>query len=141
MSERVVFVPGLPAPQGSKRLVNGRMIESSKRLPQWRNAVTATIAEADWEPILHGPVTLRLRFVFPRPKYHFRTGKFAAVLRDAAPLWHDRTPDASKVQRAVEDALVDAGVIRDDCQIASWAGSKQYGPKPGVWIELEEIDA
>ena len=39
----------------------------------------------------------------------------------------------------MEDALVDAGVLRDDCQIAVWSGAKEYGTAPGVRITLEPI--
>lgn len=39
------FVAGVPAPQGSKVLMRGRMIESSKKLKPWREAVRQAAAE------------------------------------------------------------------------------------------------
>ena len=37
-----VFIPGVPAPQGSKRHVGGgRLVESSKKVKPWRRAVNA----------------------------------------------------------------------------------------------------
>lgn len=140
--KRTCFVPGLPIAQGSKRHVgNGVMIESAKGLKPWRAAVVSIVRASLWhtDPILAGPVQLALVFVFPRPQYHYGTGKNAGQLKDRAPHWHDKKPDASKIQRAVEDALVDAGVLRDDCQIAVWSGAKEYGTAPGVRISLEPI--
>jgi Holliday junction resolvase RusA-like endonuclease len=83
---------------------------------------------------------MRLGFVFPRLQTHYRTGRYAGQVKANAPLWHISYPDASKIQRAVEDAVVTAGWIPDDRYIAHWVGTKQYGPIPGVLITLEVID-
>ena len=55
MSELVVVVYGVPAPQGSKRHVgHGILVESSKKLRPWRDAVRWTTAdktrEQAWTP-------------------------------------------------------------------------------------------
>lgn len=143
---REIFVPGVPAAQGSKRFVGrgggkGVMVESSKALKPWRATIVGLLHDAGWhhDPLLVGPVRLVLVFKFPRPQYHYGTGRNAGLLRAAAPFWHDKKPDASKLQRAVEDALTDAGVIRDDCQIAQWSGAKEYATAPGVLIRVEPI--
>lgn len=145
---RTVFVPGLPASQGSKKAVlhktSGRvvMMESSKLRP-WRDSVMAAVRAEGWhhEPLIVGPVQLQLLFVLPRPKHHYRTGRFAHELKSNAPHWHSGVPDASKLQRAVEDALVQAGALRDDAQISVWSGAKEYGSTPGVRITLLPIDS
>ena len=68
MSELRVFVPGHPAPQGSKRHVGrGILIESSKAVGPWRERV-ALAAHSNAERLLAGPVVLTLEFVMPRPK-------------------------------------------------------------------------
>ena len=83
-----ITVLGLPAPQGSKRHVgDGIMVESSKRVRPWRSDVKAAAERAigtDWTPI-KGPVSLTATFFFLRPRSHYRTGRFADVLRDDAP--------------------------------------------------------
>lgn len=107
-----VFVPGRPAPQGSKRHVgNGIMIESSKALPAWREAVRWTTAQA-WnrQPPITGAVLLTLEFVLPRP-----LSTPPAI----------KKPDASKLIRAVEDALTDAGVWRDDSLVVDLRARKR----------------
>ena len=144
MTERVLFVPGVPAPQGSKRHVgNGVMVESSKRLRPWRGTVTGAIVDAGWQhdPILAGPVRVTLTFAMPRPKHHYGTGRNAGVLRAAAPVWHEGRGDADKLARAVLDALTDSGAIRDDGQVAWLTVSKVYAQQPGVSILLGRIGA
>lgn len=140
MSPLQLFVPGIPAAQGSKRHVGrGVMIESSKRLRPWRATVTAAIVEAGWhhDPVLAGPVAVSLMFYFPRPRAHYGTGRNANRLKDSAPLWHDKRPDVDKLARAVLDAITESGTLRDDCQVVALSARKRYGP-PGVAITLGE---
>ena len=62
-------VEGEPAPKGSKRHVgNGRMIESSKKLPAWMRAVTQEAAKNRPSSPIDGPTTVLMDFYLPRPK-------------------------------------------------------------------------
>lgn len=141
------FVPGIPAPQGSKKHVgNGLMIESSKALGPWRAKVALEARGRVKQPI-SGPIRLDLRFVMPRPKSHYGTGRNADQLKHAAPRYHTQKPDLDKLVRAIGDALT--GVIyRDDSQIVageyvkSWADGENalYGVCITV-IPLEEVAA
>jgi crossover junction endodeoxyribonuclease RusA len=122
-------VVGNPAPQGSKKHVgNGVMVESSRAVTPWRQdvaaAATKAAEDAGWTPPRIVGVTVV--FWFRRPKHHYRTGRNAHLLRDGAPMWHTTKPDNDKLQRSTFDALVTAGVIRDDSHIASVAASKRY---------------
>ena len=119
-------VPGLPATQGSKRFLGkGRVVDSCRRLPEWRSAVAYTAKQAYSGDPLSGAVTLCIAFVLPRPKSHYRTGKNAHLLRDAAPVHHVTTPDLTKMTRAVEDAL--KGIVwRDDSQVVEQETTKGY---------------
>lgn len=138
MSVIEFFVPGTPRPQGSKRHVGGgRMIESSKYLKAWRNTVTLyAIAHRPIEPI-SGAVDLALTFHMPRPASHYGTGRNATRLRASAPDHHTSKPDASKLLRAVEDALTDAHIWVDDSQVTSCGVVKQYATgEPGVSIVI-----
>ncbi len=135
-----IWVPGLPAPQGSKRHVGrGVMVESSKHVKPWREAVKWAAREAadasSWE-MADGPVVLSVVFLFIRPKSHYGTGKNSGVLKKDAPIYITRKPDLSKLIRSTEDALVDAGVIRDDSLIVEIAAFKRYGKNQGaqIWI-------
>lgn len=124
-----VTVYGTPAPQGSKRHVGGgRLVESSKYVAPWREAVkAASILELpdEWVP-LDGELHLWVMFYLKRPASHFRTGKNAHLLKDGVPQRPTGAPDLSKLVRSTEDALTDAGVIHDDARITDLDAGKRY---------------
>lgn len=134
------FVPGIPAPQGSKRHVGrGILVESSKQLHPWRLDVTsmALDAHSGRPPLERAEVALV--FVFPRPKSHYRTGRHAHELRPDAPAAHTVKPDIDKLSRAVLDALTAAQAIRDDSRVCELTASKRYGDQPGVHVHVAAI--
>lgn len=143
-------VKGAPAPQGSKRTITNRftgrasLVESSKKVKPWREAVRSTAVEAwgDRRP-LDEPVRVGMVFTFARPKSHYRTGRNAHMLRDGAPKYPASPPDASKLARSTEDALTDAGVWRDDARVVRlgvekvWAGEHPDAlDSPGAVIRI-----
>lgn len=134
------FVSGVPMPQGSKNAYRRGnkvvLVESSKGLPGWRTAVREGAAVL---PRLVGEVHVELIFAMPRPKSHYRTGRFAHLLKPSAPLFHSVKPDVDKLERAVFDALTQAGVVEDDCRIVSSCSQKVYSLSPGVLIEVMEV--
>jgi Holliday junction resolvase RusA-like endonuclease len=157
-------VHGQPAPQGSKRAfaVRGKggvptgrvaVIESSHdRVKSWRQAVVdaALAATAGRELPLDGPLKLGVVFALPRPKGHYGTGRNSSKLRDSAPVYPAGTPDLSKLLRATEDALTDAGIWRDDAQVVGYVKLEKiyagaYGPTilpvPGASIVVQPIPA
>ena len=113
-------VYGVPRPQGSKRHVgNGRMVESSQHVAEWRDlvALTASVEQAG-RPLIEGPVIVDIIFGFGLPK---RPGK----RRSQDP--HAQRPDLDKLVRAVLDALT--GVMyTDDSQVVELSARK-------VWVE------
>lgn len=118
------FIPGRPAPQGSKRHVGGgRMIEASKYVKPWREQVSA--ATAGWEP-LDGPVEVHLQFVLPRPASERKT--FTRP--------HTRRPDVDKLARAVLDGIT-GHCFADDSQVTCLVARKrtaQPEEAPGVHL-------
>jgi crossover junction endodeoxyribonuclease RusA len=130
------FVPGRPAPQGSKRSVGrGRFIEASKYLPAWRNAVTEyaiyAATEYGWETI-SGPVTLEVVFYLERPA----TIKVNKRPHPVVP------PDIDKLVRSVGDALSDAGVWGDDSQVVKLVAFKRYADthEQGAFISVSTLE-
>ena len=123
-----------PAPQGSKRhLGNGVMIESCRNVKPWRALVT-NAAIATGLPIIRGPVSLSVVFLFLRPRGHFG----AKGLRPSAPRHHCVKPDGSKLLRSTEDALTGA-ILEDDARIVSCSWEKRYcvgAEKPGALITI-----
>jgi len=120
-----IRVHGIPAPQGSKRHVgNGRMIEMSRAVGPWREAIraeTQRVMEAGAEQVT-GAAYVKLLFRMPRPKGHY--GKRG--LLPSAPLSPAGAPDLDKLIRAALDAITAGGAIRDDAQIVAIAASKHY---------------
>ena len=130
-----------PKPQGSKNIYNGIPVEACKLLPQWRALVTRTACELH-QDVFHGPIALSLVFLFERPKSHYNRAQNPTLLADA-PSHHTCRPDLSKLTRAVEDALVDAGLLRDDSIICVSSQAKRYvrnNENPGCIISLSSAN-
>lgn len=130
MTTQQIWVPGIPAPQGSKRHVGrGILIESSKRVGPWRAVVALTVGEHTTH-VLDGPVRLDLRFVMPRPK--------ATPKRSTPPAV--KKPDLDKLVRAVLDAITGV-TYRDDSQVVALSASKrlaELGETPGLELHILE---
>lgn len=126
------FVPGEPAPQGSKRHVgNGRMVESSKKVPAWRSAVSL-IAHATHKRFT-GPVEVTCEFVMPRPKRLGATKQEPMTQR----------PDVDKLLRSTLDGLTNSGIIPDDSHVVQVQGTKRratsFKEPTGAFITIKEI--
>lgn len=139
-----------PAPQGSKRHVgNGRMIEQSKKVAPWREAVkTAAISwvqdryrggktyDDDVTFPLTGPVGVLVVFTLHKPLSAPKTRR----------TWPARRPDLDKLVRSTFDALGAAGVWRDDGQVVELHAHKRYPGEgidalatPGAVIYIAEV--
>jgi Holliday junction resolvase RusA-like endonuclease len=136
------YVPGLPISQGSKRHVGGgRMIESSRKLAPWRALVSRVAAEAmEGKQLLDEPLWMAATFAFWRPKAHYRTGKYADMLKPSAPSAPMSYPDIEKLVRAINDAI-EGIVFRNDSQIARLFAEKTYREQLGAWVSIGPFDA
>lgn len=137
-------VAGIPAPQGSTRVVptarGPRITTDNPNLYAWRGHVTREAARvaagAEWTAGPRDAYGVRMAFAFPRPR--------------SAPRWRLRPtvrPDLDKLERAVLDALVAAAVVTDDAQVTDLSSLKRYagGPQldaldhPGVHVRIVRI--
>lgn len=146
MDEIIFFVEGVPAPQGSKTHVGGgRLIESSRQVGPWRDAIHAEAVTAmAGRPPIHGPVSVTLCFIMPRPKSHYGTGSRAGLVKRGMPDYCPKRPDLDKLIRAAGDALT--GVCYDDdSQIVNLAGAKYYvypnsrRDRAGVEVRVRDV--
>ena len=111
-----LWIDGEPAPQGSKNgfVKNGRvvLVESSKKVKPWREAVART-TQAQVPCPLQNAVEVALVFHLPRPKTVTR--KWPAV-----------KPDLDKLVRSTFDGLTTGGLYTDDALVIALSASKQY---------------
>jgi crossover junction endodeoxyribonuclease RusA len=145
MSKSITFqVRGMnPAPQGSKEYVgknkNGTaiLIETCKRLKEWRDFVTSVAIDLD-VPMIESAVSMSVVFMFQRPKSHFNK----KGLKSNAPRHMTVRPDRDKLLRAIGDSLT--GVLyKDDSYIVDGNTSKRYcigDELPGALITLIPLE-
>jgi Holliday junction resolvase RusA-like endonuclease len=133
-------VYGTPAPQGSKRHVgNGQMVESSKAVKPWREAVKHAALDARGEtPPLDGAVGVTVIFTIPKPT--------SAPKRRQT--WPAKRPDIDKLLRSTFDALGEAGVWLDDAQVIAVSASKAFPGEafgaldvPGARLHIYRVEA
>lgn len=85
-----------------------------------------------------GAVRLSLCFEFKRPKSHYRTGRFAHLLKESAPEEHLQKPDLDNLEKLIMDCLKRVQFYRDDSQVNKKKERKVWTENtPGVWIEVE----
>lgn len=160
------FVPGVPAPGGSKSafvptgkdgqpfrrpggsIMVNVMDAGGQKNKIWRKVVAWT-GKAEWrrQPLLTGPLKVHMEFYMPRPKAHYGSGRNATVLRPDAPEFHTYAPDSLKLSRSTEDALT--GIIwHDDSQTVSLTTEKHWHTanrgkgvdgQSGCWIDIYEV--
>jgi len=125
----------VPAPQGSKKFVGNdrfgrpRMVESSKRLKPWRDAVTeavelAMLASGD-DSKFDSPVEVKAVFYVPRPK---------SVTRQ----WPSVPADLDKYCRSLLDGMLPVWV--DDALVCRLSAEKRYAKgEPGVAVTVTKL--
>ena len=119
-------VNGIPIPQGSMKVINGRVLHSQgSALAGWRSLI-------GWEARLAGasphslPTKITITFTMPRPK----------TVKRALP---SVAPDLDKLIRAVLDGLTGVA-YEDDGQVVQIHAQKLYGASVGAEIRLETLE-
>jgi crossover junction endodeoxyribonuclease RusA len=137
-------VLGVPAPQGSKSAMmiggHARVIEGTSdigraKFRSWRHGVKT--AATDW-------LALNPQAPLNEPLYLHITFRLSLPASDAYRSRHWVKPDLSKLLRSTEDALVDAGLIRDDSLVCEAHINKRYchgGDSPGATIRVVPLGA
>jgi Holliday junction resolvase RusA-like endonuclease len=139
------FVPGKPQPAGSKKgfaikrggQYTGRVavVDDNDKSRDWKAQVAWTARQARGTP-MEGPIELTLQFFMQRPKGHYNA---KGLLKPSAPRYPTTKPDATKLLRAVEDAMT--GIVwRDDAQIVIQHVSKKYAEPIGVQIDVSPLE-
>lgn len=142
MTDLNFYIPGIPKPAGSKKAFRhaktGKvmLVDACDGSRDWKTTVSQyALSFRGSSGLMSGPLSLTVEFRMPRPKNHYRAN---GTLKESSPVWHTNAPDATKLLRAVEDAL--NGVLwRDDRQIVLQSVSKAYGESPGAHIMISEV--
>ncbi len=115
-----IRIYGDPAPQGSKRVFNGRIVEASgNKLKIWRKAIAAACQNLVTEEhsLLLGPVRVEVEFYLPRPAS-------VTIKKRALPIV---PPDLDKLLRGLLDGIGQSEVIwGDDSQVVQIEAVKLY---------------
>ena len=135
----IILIQGDPKPQAGPRASRrGNHIHMYSPKTEWRNHCLKTLKEQD--VYFDKAINLNLIFYMPRPKSHYRTGKFSHLLKDNAPSFHTKKPDVDNLSKAVLDAMTDAGILSDDSIVVQHYIYKKYTEREtGVKIEIEEL--
>jgi Holliday junction resolvase RusA-like endonuclease len=137
-----IEVFGLPAPQGSKTIYRGRMVEASaKKLNPWRKAIAEAVHQAlpaDHE-ILLGPIEAEIWIYLPRPPSIKRNKREHPIV----------PPDTDKIVRGILDGIGqglngksgDGMYWGDDSQVVNLHAYKRYADdrEPGATIRLTAL--
>jgi len=144
MKQIEFLVRGVPGTAGSKKFVGhakstGRAIivdSAGKKGKDWRNLVASTAQDFIEKP-LSGPLSLIVIFRMPYRKGDLRKD---GTSKHNAPYHHTTKPDATKMLRAVEDALTGIAWL-DDAQIAVQRVEKFYAEVPGAFISITQLQS
>jgi Holliday junction resolvase RusA-like endonuclease len=127
-------ISGLPKPQGSKRVFNGRVVEAAgNALKAWRKAIAdecqAQVTEAH-KPLL-GPIRVDCIFYLPRPKTVSEKDRALPIV----------PPDVDKLARGLLDGIGQSQVIwGDDSQVIELRAIKVYGTDfIGADVKITEL--
>lgn len=116
---------------------NGRMYD-----PSYKDKKQIWLQIAKYRPKqpLAGDIMIKLVFTMPRPKNHYRTGKYKHLLKDNIPEYHSYTPDLDNMVKMICDVIQGKGrMICDDSQICMLQAEKVYGRKGKTEVVIEEI--
>lgn len=104
---------------------------SSKKKKEFLKACLPYKPEKPFEQ----PLRVDMVFYFSRPKSHYRTGKYAHILKDDAPEYHTSRNDIDNIQKFVFDAL-NKVFWKDDSCISAVYAIKKYDDNPRTEITI-----
>jgi Holliday junction resolvase RusA-like endonuclease len=86
------------------------------------------------------PIKCVLNFYCKRPKNHYKTGKFANILKDTSPKYNTNNKDLDNMVKFVLDALNDK-LYTDDSLIFEITCSKLYSNADGyIYVKFIEVE-
>ena len=131
-------ITGKPIPLKRHRVTkHGRMYD-----PSYKDKKQIWLQIAKFKPKrpLAGDIMIKLVFTMPRPKSHYRTGKYKHLLKDNIPEYHTYIPDLDNMVKMICDVIQGKGrMICDDSQICMLQAEKVWGFTGKTEVVIEEI--
>jgi Holliday junction resolvase RusA-like endonuclease len=152
-----VSIPGAPVGKGRPRFARRGKFAATytpEATEAWEDKAIAMIRQKYHGPILAEPLKLYVEALGPRPKSllpksEHNPGGYSAKRLAADPsiegeMWRTTKPDFDNVLKCVADALVTAGVVRDDAYIVDGHILSLYTdayapPEVRVWVERAAV--
>ena len=130
-------IQGIPKPLKRHRSTKfGHMYDPSHKD---KKQIWLQIAKYKPKTPLAGDIMLKLIFYMPRPKSHYRTGKYKHFLKDGMPENHSIKPDLDNLIKLICDTISGKDrIICDDSQICMLQAEKIYGEERTEVI-IEEV--
>lgn len=129
--EITFVIEGTPKAQKRHRFGRGYIYDPSKKEKQDIRALVGAINLNKTEDA----VTIAITFYMPRPKKHYRTGKYAGILKETAPDLHTSKPDLDNMIKFYMDAL-NGLAWKDDAQVVGIMTNKIYDETPRTEITI-----
>ena len=133
-----VVIPGQPVAKGRPRFSPSGHVHVHQPSMRWEESAAVQLRAAIGARMYDQPLRLEVTAYFQRPQ---------RLLRNSSPpnrVHHTAKPDADNILKNVGDALVRAGVVRDDSIINRQVCTKYYAAKgapPEVSIMLDSWES
>ena len=137
----IIQLKGTPQPKARPRSANGIFYSPKSK---WEKEIKKQLKKikANQDIYFDSPIRVDITFFMPRPKNHFRTGKFSHLLKDSAPrIWHCKRPDRDNLDKAVLDVMTDTGILSDDCIVCDGRIKKRWASGEGsALVTIEKVE-
>ncbi len=142
MSSLEFTVIGTPKPQQRPRAVNrGGFSKVYSPMTEWKERVIKAASELrEQGNYFEQSIIVSIDYSFNRPKSHYGTGKNINKLKSSAPDYHIKRPDLDNLNKAVLDAIGDAGLWKDDSIVSVlntrkfYTDNQQEPERATIWI-------
>jgi Holliday junction resolvase RusA-like endonuclease len=107
----------------------------------WKAALDAALKSISFGSFgsFGGPMHVELVFRLPRPKAHYRTGKFSHLLKDSAPGDEGSRCDVDNLSKVVLDKITRSGYWIDDNQVVFMSVRKRWAFEEDPGCEVRVI--
>jgi crossover junction endodeoxyribonuclease RusA len=141
-----VYIPGIPDIKMRPRATKKGQVYDPNAEAKEASIQKARLAQG-YEGIFRGALSVSYTFVFPRPKSHFRTGKFSNVLRDNAPSYCDSvSKDLDNLEKFYADSfnsihyVDDRQIVIHDRSFKRWVNHEE-NEVPHVFMIIRALES